>query len=77
MRPPSPQFLHDIRESVEAYADQTLKDGDRGGVIGIATTTGINLALVQRIGGKSMVVGFVGKNWGEPITGGVEWRLRW
>jgi hypothetical protein len=78
MVPPPPQFLHAIRESVEEYANAIpLTANEHGGFIGIATTTGVNFAVIHKIGGRGMVVGYVAKQWGEPIAGGVQWELRW
>jgi hypothetical protein len=78
LAPPPAIVYSQIAESVEAFA-QTLRPNEQGGLIGIATTKGVNVAIVQRIGGHSTIVGWVGKRsgWGAPLEGGLAWKLRW
>ena len=78
LAPPPAIVYGQIAASVEAYA-QTLHPEARGGLIGIATTRGMNLAVVQRIGGTGQIVGWIGKGsgWGAPIEGGLAWRATW
>ena len=77
LRPPPPSSYALITASVEAYAE-TLRPDEHGGIVGIATTTGINGAIVQRINGRNTVVGFIGKSWGVPdLHAGLAWKLRW
>lgn len=74
---PPPKYFADISESVDKFA-QTLAPHVDGGLVGIATTQGINMAIVQRIaGGDAVVVAWVGKRWGEPIEGGLMWKMTW
>jgi hypothetical protein len=76
LNPPPPHLFRDISESVDKFA-QTLKADEHGGFVGIATTKGMNIAVVQRINQHSTVVAYVGKSWGEPIEGGLMWKLTW
>lgn len=73
---PPPKYFADISASVDKFA-QTLKAGEEGGMVGIATTKGVNIAVVQRINSHSTVVAYIGKTWGEPIEGGLMWKLTW
>jgi hypothetical protein len=78
LRPPPPSTYGAITAAVEAYAD-TLKPEEHGGVVGIVTTTGINGAIVQKLGdGHGTIVGWIGKSWGVPdLEAGLAWKLRW
>jgi len=76
LQAPPAEHYGRISQAVDAFA-QTLAPEQRGGAVGIATTKGVNLAIVQRVGGRSAIVGWVGKSWGEPIEGGLAWKLRW
>lgn len=75
---PPPHLFRDISESVEAFAS-TLKAGEQGGLVGIATTKGGQIAVVQKIGGAGTIVAWIGKanGWGEPLDAGLAWQIKW
>lgn len=75
---PPPHLFRDISASMEAFA-ATLKPGEQGGLVGIATTKGVQIAVVQKVGGAGTVVAWVGKSsgWGEPLDAGLAWKLTW
>lgn len=79
--PPPPEFAGSITKTVEAFAAATLAPDQRGGFVGVAHKKGdqiqVNLAIVQRVGEHGAVVGWVAKDWGEPIGVGGGWTLRW
>lgn len=81
LQPPPPEFAASIVESVQRFADATLAQDQRGGLVGVLHRKGdqvaMNLAIVQRIGDHSTVVGWVAKDWGEPIGVGAGWTIRW
>ena len=76
MNPPPLEHLPSITAAIE-QATATLAPGARGGLVAIATTAGVNLAVVQKIGDRGSVVAWVGKSWGAPLAGGVAWRQTW
>lgn len=55
----------------------TLPDGARGALVGIATTRGVNLALATRVNGHVEVTAWIGKTWGDPISGGAKTQVHW
>jgi len=78
LAPPPPILYGQISAAVEAYGD-TLRSGERGGIVGIATTRGVQGAIILKTGERSTIVGWLGKpsGWGAPIEGGLAWKLRW
>lgn len=77
MNPPPHQFIDAVNQSITEFVNATLRPGDRGGIVAVGTTKGVNLAVVQRVGSGGEIVAYVGKTWGEPIEGGLLWRQRW
>jgi hypothetical protein len=73
---PPPDLIGPISAAVDRYAE-SLRWDEQGGVVGIVTTTGVNGAIVQRIGGHVTIVGWLGKEWGQPIAAGCMWKVRW
>ena len=77
MRPPPPDTYGPITDAVEAYA-ASLKPHESGGVVGIATTAGINGAIVHKFGEHATVVGWIGSKWGKPdLEAGLAWKSTW
>jgi hypothetical protein len=87
LQSPPFEILGPIRAAVESYAETALQPGDRGGLVGVTTWTtdsrgqrrrSTNLAVVQRLGGQSMVVAWIGKSsgWGE-FDAGVVLKMKW
>lgn len=77
MNPPPPQFIDAVNRSISEFVSATLRPGDRGGIVAVGTTTGFNLAVVQRVGKGGEIVAFIGKDWGAPIEAQIMWRQRW
>lgn len=82
MQPPPPEFAAGITQAVETFANATLKDDQTGGFVGVLHrrpdgTWATNLAIVQRTGEHGAVVGWLAKDWGEPVGGGLGWTFRW
>jgi len=74
---PPPDLIGPISGAVDRYA-ASLRADEQGGVVGIVTTTGVNGAIVQRIGGHNVIVGWIGKTWSEPnLEAGLMWKVRW
>ncbi len=74
---PPPASLIEAMTKQVTDAVKTLPQGSRGALVGVATTKGVNLAVVSKIGKRTEVVGWVGKSWGEPISGGAAVRVQW
>lgn len=74
---PPPASLIDAMTKHVTDAVKTLPTGTRGALVGVATTAGVNLAVVSKVGTRTEVVGWVGKSWGEPISGGAAVRVSW
>lgn len=77
MNPPPLEFAKAVNDSIQAFVASTLPPDAKGGIIGVVTTTGVNLAVIQRTGKNSEIVAYVGKKWGAPITAGLQWRQTW
>jgi hypothetical protein len=43
----------------------------------ILTTTGVNLALVDKVGDHVAVTLWIGKTWGEPLSAGLAGEVTW
>jgi len=69
-----------LMDSIQAELDRALAklpEGTNGAVVGIATSTGVNAAVVTRLGRGWDVAAWVGKSWGEPVAGGALVRKTW
>ena len=76
MSPPPAKYLEQTT-SVIRDALKALEPGERGALAWVATTEGINLAVVHRVNDRLEVAGFIGKSWGEPLAAGVVGRVHW
>ena len=67
---PPPHLISDARRIIESMSAQ-LPPGSKGGVIGIVSDTGINAAVVHKIGNRFAVGAWIGKDsgWGSRLTG--------
>lgn len=69
MNTPPASLLSAITKEVQAAA-ATLPPGSKGALVGVATMTGVNLALVSKVNEHITVTAFIGKTWSQPIKGG-------
>jgi hypothetical protein len=80
MVPPPSSILKDVTALVEDAARE-LAPGEQGRLAWVATTTGINLALVAKVKEndhvKVTVSGWVAKEWCEPIAAGIGGTVSW
>lgn len=80
--PPPTYLLPSIGEAIDK-AVLGLPPGVSGGLVGIATPNGGNLAIVQKIGNSFAVTAWIGKTWGprlenqNPFDYGTEFKLTW
>lgn len=83
---PPAEYFGSLSQAIEQFAAVTLRPEDRGGLVGIVTRRPdgskiANAAIVQRIGDRGEIVGWLGKTWGAPAANGWEtglaWRQRW
>ena len=58
-------------------AANTLQPHEHGALVFVATTKGVNAAVVHRFHERFAVVGWLGKEWGKPLEAGVAGSLRW
>jgi protein-L-isoaspartate O-methyltransferase len=56
---------------------KALPPGTNGAVVGIATESGWNAAVVSKVGDHAVVHAWVGKEWGKELTGGAAVRATW
>jgi hypothetical protein len=77
MTPPPPSLLPAVTTSItEALAQ--LPPGQTGALVYLATTTGINLAVVHRVQGRVTVAAYIGKKWGRtPVAAGIVGQVTW
>lgn len=76
MVPPPAYLLADTSRFVtEAVA--ALPNGEKGRLTWIATTKGVNLALVDKVNDHVNVTAWIGKSWGQPIAAGVAGEVHW
>lgn len=76
MEPPPGQYISETTRIIED-AVAHLGPNDRGILTWVATTKGVNLALVDKINDHVDVSAFIGKNWGSPLEAGVVGRISW
>ncbi len=74
--PPPGHLLADALQIVNA-STAMLPDSARGAIIGIATETGMNAAIVQRLPAGFTVVAWVGKKWGQTLEYGTALQMIW
>lgn len=66
--------------SIRAELDKSLAalpTNATGALVGVATERGVNAAIVTRLGTGWDVAAWIGKSWGEPISGGATVRKVW
>lgn len=76
MNAPPQEVLAQTNTMIRDAVAQLGKD-ERGVLTWIATTEGVNLALVQKVNDHVEVFGYVGKSWGKPLAAGIAARLHW
>lgn len=76
MNAPPAVLLDAITKQVRD-AVATLPEGSRGALVGVATTKGINLAVVSKVNQHVDVTAWVGRSWGAPIDGGAAVQVHW
>jgi hypothetical protein len=80
MTPPPASILADVTKLVEDAAKE-LRPGENGRLAFIATTKGINLAIVAKVYERDRwqvkVTGWVAKEWGDPIAAGFGGTVSW
>jgi len=74
--PPPTHLLADALKIVNASTEM-LPASARGAIIGIATETGMNAAIVQRLPAGFTVVAWVGKSWGSTLEYGTALQMVW
>lgn len=75
MTPPPLQWKPDAERLItEALA--SLGE-ERGAIVWIATQTGVNLAIVQKVNTHVEILGYAAKSWGKPLAAGVVGRIHW
>jgi hypothetical protein len=73
---PPAQLIPDISASI-AKAVAALPQGKSGALVGVATTSGVNAAVVAKINDTWTVQAYVGKTWSGPVTGGAQILATW
>lgn len=73
---PPTRLLADATKALEASLAMLPPDA-QGAVIGLATDTGWNAAVVHKVHQQWTVGAWVGKDWGTGITGGGVIRGSW
>lgn len=74
--PPPASLLDAITRQVhEAVA--TLPPGANGGLVAVATTAGVNLAVVSKVGDHVDIQAWIGKDWQQPLEGGASVKVSW
>lgn len=76
MNQPPATLLESISKQVKEAVD-TLPPGSNGAIVGVATTTGINLAVVSKLGEHVTIVGWAGRSWGQPMDKGAAVQVYW
>ena len=76
LNPPPASILEAVTGEV-TRAVATMPEGGRGALVGIATTRGVNLAVVSKQGEHVTVLGWIGKSWGAPVAGGAAVQVQW
>jgi hypothetical protein len=76
MNPPPIDLEAAVRARVNAIAGD-LGPSNRGAIISVATTAGVNLAIVARAGDHFFVKGYIAKEWGAPLDAGGAVEVKW
>jgi hypothetical protein len=76
MVPPPANLLASTTKLVMDAAG-TLQPHEKGALVFVVTTEGVNAAIVHRVNDNFTVVGWAGKQWGKPLAAGVAGSLRW
>lgn len=76
MNAPPASILGELTKQVQD-AVATLPPDGKGALVGVATTTGVNLAVVAKVGNHVNVVSWLGKSWGQPVSGGAAVQVHW
>jgi hypothetical protein len=76
MVPPPALMLGEVSSMVKAAA-KDLAEGEKGKLTWIATTKGINLAIVNKVNDHVVITGFIAKNWGRPLEAGLMGTVSW
>ena len=76
MNAPPASLMDAVTKQVKD-AVATLPPGAKGALVGIATTKGVNLALVSKVNNHVDVTAWVGKSWGTPVNGGAAVQVHW
>jgi hypothetical protein len=69
MTSPPPGLVASLDRQVKLLVGELPAD-KRGAIVTVATTTGMNVAVVARVADGWQVQAFVGKQWGETVEGG-------
>lgn len=73
---PPPTLLPTIRDYIDNAA-AVLKPGERGRLVWIADTHGVNVAVVNKVNEHIEIAAFVGKRWGQPYAAGLVGQIHW
>lgn len=76
MQSPPAVYLEDTTQMI-SDAVAHLGPNDRGILTWVASTAGVNLALVNKINGHVDVAAWVGKSWNAPLEAGIVGRVHW
>ena len=76
MNAPPASILGELTKQVQA-AVATLPPDGKGALVGVATTTGVNLAVVAKVKDHVNVTSWIGKSWGQPVSGGAAVQVHW
>lgn len=78
--PPPPLIVSDLRKSIDT-ALASLKSGERGAIVLVATADGgtvtLNAAVVAKIGETWAIQSWVGKRYGGEVVGGATVMKTW
>lgn len=80
MNSPPAQYMQQTTALImDAVA--TLKVDEKGALVWLASKkgeqVGVNLALVSRVNDSFQIVGWIGKEFGQPIAAGIAGRVSW
>lgn len=76
MTPPPLDLADAVRTKAVQIAGE-LGPQNRGAVVAVATTKGVNLAVMARMSGHWFVQGYIAKEWGQPLEAGGGVQLKW
>lgn len=61
-----------IRDAVAS-----LGENEHGALVWVATTEGVNIAVVHKVNSNMDITAYVGKTWGAPLQAGIAARIHW